>query len=63
MSRAETVGKVLDDVFAGRWFQVYAIASGESLSKPMSFSKASDEMETFGHANGASNGMDLREVK
>lgn len=63
MGRAETIGEVLDELFVGRWFQVYSITSGESLSKPMTFSKASDEMEALGYANGTSNGMDIREVK
>ena len=63
MNRAKTIGEVLDALFVGRWFQVYSIVDGESLSKPMSFSKASDEMEALGYANGSSNGMDIREVK
>ncbi len=52
-----------DDWFPGRTFEVYAIASDRALSKPVTFNAAYDEMERMGNANGASNGMDIREVK
>ncbi len=52
-----------NDWFPGRTFEVYAIASDKALSKPTTFNAAYNEMERMGNANGASNGMDVREVK
>ena len=44
-------------------FEVYSIASGEALTKPMSFSKAFDEMDRIMHAEGTGNGIDIRRVR
>jgi len=60
------IDAVLDAAFGGRIFEVYSVASGESLSASMSFSAASDEMESIGYGSGhsgAPNGIDIREVK
>ena len=53
----------IDRALAGRKFQVYSISSGESVTKPMSFSRTFNELERIGNANGACNGLDVREVK
>ena len=56
-----SINRILDKHFAGRTFEVYAIATDMALSKPGSFSATHDEMERMGSANGASNGLDVRE--
>ena len=53
--------RILDKIFAGRTFEVYAIASDKALTKPASFNATWDAMERIGNANGASNGLDIRE--
>ena len=56
-----SINQILDKHFAGRTFEVYAIATGKALSKPASFSATHDKMEWIGSANGSSNGLDVRE--
>ncbi len=53
---------VFDRTFAGRWFQVYSICDGKSLTSPASFNKAHDSLESY-QQTGSGNGIDIREVK
>lgn len=48
----------LDKLFSGRRFQVYSIATKESLSDPATFNKTCDVLDILGEMNG----MDIREV-
>lgn len=57
------INRILDKHFDGRTFEVYARATGESLSTAATFNATYDEMERMGESNGASNGLDIREVK
>lgn len=58
-----TVNEKLDRLFAGRRFEVYSLVTDKSLSAPMPFNRAFNEMENIGYAAAASNGTDIREVK
>ena len=53
---------ILDLTFAGRWFQVYSVVDGKSLTSPASFSITYDALESF-EQTGSGNGIDIREVK
>ncbi len=53
---------IFDRQFAGRWFQIYSVASDKSLTKPRSFNETHDELESF-EQTGSGNGIDIREVK
>ena len=57
MSRA-----VFERTFAGRWFQVYSVVGGKSLTSPASFNVTHDALESF-EQTGSGNGVDIREVK
>lgn len=50
---------VFDRQFAGRWFQVYSVIGGQSLTSPASFNNTHDALERMD----ASSAMDIREVK
>lgn len=58
-----TLVEFLKHGFGDRKFEVYSIASGNALSTPASFNATCDELDKLGDINGASNGMDMREVK
>ena len=57
-----SIRAIFDRQFAGRWFQVYSVVGGKSLSEPASFNVAYDTLERF-EQTGAGNGVDIREVK
>lgn len=57
------INRILDKHFDGRTFEVYALATSEALSNPAPFNATYDEMERMGESNGASNGLDIREIK
>ncbi|KKL64094.1 hypothetical protein LCGC14_2168450 [marine sediment metagenome] len=61
---AKGIDAILDAQFEGRLFEVFSIASGKSLSKEMTFTAASDQLEIIAYgAGGVNNGTDIREVK
>lgn len=57
------INRILDKHFDGRTFEVYSMASDKALTKPASFNDTFNRMELMGQSSGASNGLDIREVK
>ena len=51
--------RIINDNVPGL-FEVYSIVSGKSLSKPLAFTYACDEMDNIAETNGAGNGIDIR---